>query len=119
MFSVDEVDCPVIGFHPSMLPKGRGSAPIINGFLRKECGSTFFQLTDELDAGPILSQRGVYVHSDWSITQLYAAVVFTALSQISEFMPLLESGGYTLTPQDESQATYNPKRSRDEWIPYW
>jgi methionyl-tRNA formyltransferase len=118
---IENYSVPIFGFHPSLLPRGRGPAPVINGWLdhREWCGSTFFQLTDKLDAGPILSQRHVQCFHSWSVIELYTAICQTALDQISGFIPFLENHSYTLFSQDESRATYYPKRDKDEWIPYW
>ena len=48
----------IIGFHPTMLPKGRGPAPIINTLLKgyKESGVTMFAVSDGLDNGDIIEQ---------------------------------------------------------------
>lgn len=49
--------CCVIGFHPTLLPSGRGGSPIQRQILDHEVpGCTFFRMTDKLDAGPVLGQ---------------------------------------------------------------
>ncbi|MFH1390672.1 MAG: methionyl-tRNA formyltransferase [Candidatus Margulisiibacteriota bacterium] len=58
------LDLPKNGFinlHASLLPKYRGAAPVQWALIKgeKESGTTIFRLTEQLDAGPILSQRAV------------------------------------------------------------
>lgn len=49
--------CCVIGFHPTLLPTGRGGSPIQRQILDHEVpGLTFFRMTEAMDAGPILGQ---------------------------------------------------------------
>src|SRR3989338_3068568 len=49
----------MVGVHPSLLPRYRGSAPIAWAILNGETktGVTIFKLNERLDAGDILSQR--------------------------------------------------------------
>ena len=48
----------VVGFHPTLLPKGRGSAPIINSIISgfKRSGITFFYVGSGIDDGDIIGQ---------------------------------------------------------------
>jgi methionyl-tRNA formyltransferase len=48
---------PMIGFHPSLLPHGRGRCPVQWAILARElCGMSLFRMAAEADAGPILGQ---------------------------------------------------------------
>ena len=53
----------VIGYHPALLPRNRGRHPIIWALTLglKETGSTFFQMDERADSGPILSQQRVAI----------------------------------------------------------
>lgn len=47
----------IIGFHPTLLPHGRGGSPIQRQILEDApAGITFFRMTTEIDAGNILGQ---------------------------------------------------------------
>ena len=54
-----------VGYHPTMLPEGRGRAPIawtiLNG---SRAAANLFHLTNEADAGDIIAQREVPVYPD-------------------------------------------------------
>ena len=49
----------VIGFHPTLLPAGRGPAPIINTILKgfDETGVTMYHVSEKLDDGDISPRR--------------------------------------------------------------
>ena len=102
----------VIGFHPAALPANRGRHPLIWAlFLGLEkTASTFFFMDESADSGDILSQKEITINSTDDAKSLYQKVTQTALSQISDFIPLLENRSYVRTKQDDEKANYWRKR---------
>lgn len=103
----------VIGYHPALLPRGRGRHPIIWTLVLglKETGSTFFFMDDGADTGDILSQERLAVRENDDATSLYATLTDTALTQIADFVPRLSEGSYDRLPQDAGAASSWRKRS--------
>jgi len=102
----------VIGFHPAALPANRGRHPLIWAlFLGLEkTASTFFFMDEGADSGDILSQVEITIDSSEDANSLYQKVTQTALTQINDFMPLLENRTYKRTVQDNTKANYWRKR---------
>lgn len=116
LLSVPKLAC--VGFHPTMLPRGRGRAPVAWLVLDATPGAANFFVMDEgADSGPILVQEPFDVLADDD-----AASVTTKLEQaidraLDRWLPKLLAGEWNPQPQDESLATYHGKRApEDGWI---
>ena len=105
----------VYNVHASLLPKYRGAAPIQWAIINGETvtGITIMKTNIGLDTGDILLQEKVEIeNTDTSET------LFKKLSKISgrvllKALDLLESGNYTLTPQNESEASHYSMLKKD------
>jgi methionyl-tRNA formyltransferase len=106
----------IVGYHPAMLPQNRGRHPLIWALALglQETGSTFFFMDEGADSGDILSQRRLPILTDDTAGSLYARMTKTALAQISEFLPQLESGNFGRCPQDEALANVWRKRTIED-----
>ncbi|HOI42636.1 MAG TPA: formyltransferase family protein [Elusimicrobiales bacterium] len=106
----------VIGFHPALLPENRGRNPIAWALALglKYTGSTFFFMDEGADSGDILSQRKVRIMYGDTARTLYDRVMKTAVSQIGEFLPLLERGRFPRRKQKNAAANYWRKRGHDD-----
>ena len=71
------------------------------------------------DSGDILSQRQVAIAGEDDARTLYDEVVRTALVQIEEFLPQLESGVFPRVPQDHRLANTWRKRSLADGVIDW
>jgi methionyl-tRNA formyltransferase len=102
----------VVGFHPAALPANRGRHPLVWALVLglEQTASTFFFMDAGADSGDILSQRTIAIDPDDDARNLYDKVTSTALDQIEEFLPLLETGNYPRRVQDHSQANTWRKR---------
>lgn len=97
----------VINLHGSLLPKYRGSSPIQWALINNEkvTGVSVLKSDIGMDDGDVLMEESIDISPlDNAIT------LFEKLSNLSAKMAVLaldtlESGKYTYTPQDESQAT--------------
>jgi len=114
---------PTIGYHPAPLPKGRGHCPIIHAIADKweSTASTFFWMTDKVDAGNIIAQEMVPILEGDTTKTLYMRLMETALKQVDIIISRLSIGNLVGVKQDESEATYLPMRKKgvDKWIGYW
>ena len=101
-----------VGFHPTMLPEGRGRAPVAwTILLGARAAANLFFLTDEPDAGDIIMQREVPVLPDDYSEDLIARTNEVLAQGIIELAPRLRAGDLPRTPQDHSRATYYAKRT--------
>lgn len=105
-----------IGFHPTLLPVGRGHAPIINSILEgfEKSGVTLFHLSETLDDGDIIGQCGFSITKDDHAFDVYEKVIEAGKVLIQKCFPLLAEGNAPRTPQDELKATYFKKRTLED-----
>lgn len=106
----------VVGYHPAMLPKNRGRHPLIWALALglEETGSTFFQMNNEADSGPILNQVSLPISDQDDAGSLYQKMEVCARNQIKEVVEQLLAGNLNGTEQDSTQATYWRKRSKED-----
>ena len=107
-----------VAFHPTVLPWGRGPAPIINTILSgaPESGVTLFHACSETDAGDIIDQQGFSMLPDETASSLYEKVICAGKKLVNDNLASIVTGNSTRTPQDESKAyTFKkPKLSDNE-----
>jgi len=109
-----------VGFHPTWLPEGRGRAPIAWVVLdSRPAAATFFLMEQGVDSGPILAQEPVYVSS-----RDYAADVIDKLENaidaaLDRWLPRLIAGEWNPSPQNESFASYNGRRTPEDGLIDW
>jgi methionyl-tRNA formyltransferase len=113
------LDLPALGsinVHTSLLPKYRGAAPIQWAILddEPETGVTIMKMAPSLDTGDILSQRSTKITpEDTAVTlhdrlaEMGAELLVATLRQISE-------GSITARPQNEAEATYARKITKED-----
>lgn len=100
-----------IGFHPTLLPKGRGPAPIINSILTdfKDTGVTMFYLDNELDSGDIIDQQPFWIEDNDHAEDVYNRMIECGKSLIEENLRVLFYGVKRSKKQDGRKATYFKK----------
>ncbi len=101
-----------IGFHPTMLPEGRGRAPVAWTIINNaRAAVSLFYLTDEADAGDIVAQREVPAHPhDYSEDLIHRTNIILA-DVITELAPKIKTGTIPHAPQDHTRATFYEKRT--------
>ena len=111
----------VVGFHPSLLPKYRGGAPLTWSLINdeRETGMTLFYMEEGIDTGDIVAQERVPIATDDTIATLYEKVNQAMLSILRESWPRLKEGRVPRRAQDESQATYFPNRGPEDGLILW
>ncbi|MFN2453704.1 MAG: methionyl-tRNA formyltransferase [Pyrinomonadaceae bacterium] len=110
-----------VGFHPTMLPAGRGRAPVSWLTLDGDGvgAATFFLLNEEADAGAILAQEPFAITS-----KDYAGDVMGKLEEaidraLDRWLPKLLAGEWNPQYQDERLATYNGRRAPEDGLIDW
>ena len=105
----------VYNVHASVLPKYRGSSPIQWSLINceKKTGVTILKTLEGLDNGPILLTKEVEIQQSDTVASLMQKLGEIGADLIVEALDKLESGNYTLTPQDESQMTYFPMLKKE------
>ncbi|MEP6764800.1 MAG: methionyl-tRNA formyltransferase [Gemmatimonadaceae bacterium] len=104
-----------INIHGSLLPALRGAAPIqaaiLGGFT--ETGITIMQMVPALDAGPMLHVVKTNIEPDETYGELHDRMAELGALAIVQGLALIETGISHAVPQDDSQATFAPKVSRE------
>jgi len=109
-----------VGFHPTMLPRGRGRAPVAwTIILGERAGVTLFILTDRPDAGDIIAQREVPVLPGDYSADLIARTNDVLFDVVTELAPKIKSGDIPRTPQQHELATYYGKRTPADGLIWW
>jgi len=109
-----------VGFHPTLLPEGRGRAPVAwTILLNRPAAVNLFFLTDEADAGDLIVQRPVPVLPEDYAGDLIARTNAVLEDVMAEFAPAFASGQVPRIPQDHARATYyarrRPEDGRIDW----
>jgi methionyl-tRNA formyltransferase len=114
------LDKPLLGcvnLHASLLPKYRGAAPIQWAIARgeKETGVTVQRMAAQVDCGDILVQQQLMIGAEETAPELYARLATLGGPAMAEALEnLAASGGKGGRAQDESQATYAPRLTRED-----
>ncbi len=100
-----------VGFHPSLLPYGRGSAPIINTILLglKESGVSMYYLAEGIDDGDVIGQKHFSVSLRDYAEDVYNKVIQAGADLVDEFMPGIIQGTAPRILQDSADAFEFPK----------
>jgi methionyl-tRNA formyltransferase len=114
----DVVDLPARGtlnIHASLLPKLRGAAPIQaairDGFT--ETGVTIMRMVPQLDAGPIILQSKTPIDDDETYGELQNRLSELGALALIEALALMDIDESRETPQNDSEATFAPKVTRE------
>lgn len=102
-----------IGFHPTALPYGRGSAPIINSILHDLHTSalTMFYLSEGLDDGDIIGMHNFFIESNDYTIDIYNKVITVGRELIRKYIPMMLNDSTPRLRQDESKAFVLPMLS--------
>jgi methionyl-tRNA formyltransferase len=112
------IDLPRLGtlnIHASLLPRWRGAAPIQAALLAgdAETGVSIMRMVLQLDAGPVLLQSRTPILDDETSGELQLRLSELGALALVEALALIELGGATEQPQDESLVTYASKIERE------
>lgn len=105
-----------INFHPSLLPRHRGAAPSY-WVLRqgdRETGITSHMVDAGIDTGPLIAQQAVPVCPEDTLDTLIERLKLVMPALVESTFEKLALPGFMPQPQDEGQASYDPRPPRDE-----
>ncbi|WP_334019398.1 methionyl-tRNA formyltransferase [Alteromonas sp. S015] len=108
-----------INVHGSILPKWRGAAPIQRSIWAgdAETGVTIMQMDEGLDTGDMLHIATLPITSEDTSATLYEKLAELGPQALVEVVS--EFDRYTPTKQDDTQATYAKKLSKEEALINW
>ena len=110
-----------INTHGSLLPRGRGGAPIQHALINGDTktGITLMFMNEKMDEGDILYQEELAIDDIDTNTSLFAKLSDLALKMLLEFLPKYFNGEYIATKQDNTLATYTYNLTKqDEFISF-
>ncbi|MCL2062218.1 MAG: methionyl-tRNA formyltransferase [Firmicutes bacterium] len=109
---------PVYNIHASLLPAYRGSAPIQAAILNGESqtGITVMKTVLAMDAGDILLSQKIAIEADEPFYSLHDRLSALGAVLLVKALDLLQSGSFTLTPQNPRLATYTKKITKADGL---
>lgn len=109
-----------IGFHPTMLPKGRGRAALAWLIIEGANGAaTFFEMGSDVDDGAIYVQEPYDVVEGDDAANIEFKLLRAEAAALDCWLPQLKRGNLSATPQDIEQATWYGKRTPDDGCVDW
>lgn len=110
-----------LNLHPSLLPKYRGPATVPQQILNneKESGISIIKMTDQFDAGSIIAQEPVPILPDDTAPVLLNRCFSAGAKLLIKILPEYLNNKITLKLQDESQATYTRKFTKQDGFISW
>lgn len=118
-------ELPALGYlingHASLLPKGRGAAPIPRAILAGETatGVSVMRIERAMDAGPVALQRELAIEPEETAGELTERVARLTAAAVAEVVDQIAARRVSWTPQDPSRATHAPKVERAEGLLDW
>ncbi|KKP69476.1 methionyl-tRNA formyltransferase [candidate division CPR3 bacterium GWF2_35_18] len=106
----------IVCFHPSLLPKYRGSTPIQSAILNNEAetGYTIFLVDEKVDHGQILFQQKVVVNDHDDNHSLTEKLFRLGSNHTPSFLSDYANRTIQPIPQNHSQATFTKILSRND-----
>jgi len=109
-------DCHLINLHASLLPRHRGAACIQAAIDAgdAESGITAMHVVKALDAGDMIHKRAIPIAAHDTGGTLHDKLADLAADVLMETLGLLSQGNAPRIPQNNEEATYIGKLSRDD-----
>lgn len=105
-----------VNVHGSLLPKYRGAAPVIWALMNGEkvTGVTTMLMDEHLDTGPILLRSEVRVSETVTAGELAGQLAQLGADLLIPTLEGLRDGALRPIPQDERQASWAPRISKEQ-----
>ena len=102
--------------HTSLLPKYRGAAPIQRSIINRDrqTGITFMKMDAGLDTGPIVNSVKFPIEEGMNTEDLEEIMSDISSRNIIQVIDSIEENTFSLTVQNENEASYAPKVTKDE-----
>jgi methionyl-tRNA formyltransferase len=110
-----------INVHASLLPKYRGAAPVHRAVMNgdAETGVTIMRVVKELDAGPMLAKVTRPIAPDETSAVVEDALAERGATLLMTVLEQIAAGTAREDPQDDSQATYAHRLTKEEGLIDW
>ena len=110
-----------VNVHGSALPRWRGAAPVAAAILAgdEETGVSIMRMDTGIDTGPVYATRRVRIAATDSTPLLGARLAEHGAALLMEVLAGISDGTASALTQDDSQATYAPRLSRDDAVVEW
>jgi methionyl-tRNA formyltransferase len=117
----DVLDLPkwgCINIHGSLLPRGRGAAPIQAAILAgdQETGITIMKMDSGVDTGPMLSQRAIPISPEDTAGTLFEKLAPLGAELLLETLHRYLSGELQPQPQPTVGVTYAPMLKKEDGL---
>jgi methionyl-tRNA formyltransferase len=113
---LDQPRLGMINVHGSLLPKYRGAAPVHRAIMagEYETGITIMRVVKALDAGPMLAHVRRRIDPDETSAELERELALLGAQLLVDTVDRLAAGPVHEEPQDDAQATYAAKITRED-----
>jgi methionyl-tRNA formyltransferase len=110
-----------LNIHASLLPRWRGAAPIQRAIQAGDAltGITIMQMDAGLDTGDMLLVKSCPIEDKDTASSLHDKLAQLGAGAITEALHLLKLGKLTPIPQENQNATYAAKLSKEEALLDW
>jgi methionyl-tRNA formyltransferase len=111
----------MINVHASLLPRHRGAAPVHRAILAgdTDTGVTIMRVVQALDAGPMLDRVVRPIDPDETSDHVERDLAVLGAELLVKTVDALREGRAREEPQDDSQATYAPRLTREDGAIDW
>ncbi len=111
----------IVNIHPSLLPLHRGPTPIESAILAgdTQTGVSLMRLVKAMDAGPYYAQTTIPLHGTETKPELTAALLTAGGNMLLQHLPDILSGSAVLIQQDDAQATYDQRLTKQDGVIDW
>ena len=107
-----------LNIHYSLLPKYRGASPVESAILNGdiETGVTIQKMEFKMDAGPIVAQEKIFIHSNEKTPDLRKRLIKIGGELLVKTLPDYIENKIKLIPQNEIEATYCKKIKKEDGL---
>ncbi|RKX86534.1 MAG: methionyl-tRNA formyltransferase [Spirochaetes bacterium] len=110
-----------VNVHPSLLPKYRGSSPILSAIINgeNETGISIQRINLEMDTGALLNQQFIKLSGNETTESLSSFVSAEGAEIVVKTLKAIESGSINEKEQDHNLATYCTKINKEDGKINW
>lgn len=111
----------MINIHGSILPRYRGAAPVHRAVMagEAETGVSIMRVVRELDAGPVFAVERHPIGPEDTSVDVERALAQLGAGLCARIVDDLAAGRAAEQPQDDAQATYAPRLTKEEGLIDW
>ncbi|MFA5058529.1 MAG: methionyl-tRNA formyltransferase [Opitutaceae bacterium] len=105
-----------LNLHASLLPKYRGASPIPAAIASGDrvTGVTLMRIVRRLDAGPVVDAERVGIGPRETASAVEAKLADACVPLLARALPRLSEGSLVFVPQEEAQATYCRRLTKED-----